>query len=314
MKLKKLYHLSLLGIIAGFLTIGCGGTSKMAPANAETVKLQWKISPEDTLKYKTIMNDIGEQKLEMNFGGMFDKLFDSIPEKDKLFGKDFFNKLQKSFNDTDFITLLTDSKYFDNTVDIAMYTVADNPFLSNNNDKDDNEAEKKEDEDMFVKLLKKMMRGIMLRGNVYKTGGLQSFWLKSGQKNLVSLFFELPDKELKVGDKWTLDNVNLISFDQNFICEKADKKNVVILSDIITENNEKIAVIDYDIYEYAEGIFENPFLDNKVDTKMKMVYKAQAKFSITQGKWVSYTGIMSLDATGFLDSKQKKKFALIEIE
>ena len=45
---------------------------------------------------------------------------------------------------------------------------------------------------------------------------------------------------------------------------------------------------------------------------MKFIYKAQAEFSVDKGKWVSYNGIMSLNASGFMNSVQKKKFALIE--
>jgi hypothetical protein len=156
----------------------------------------------------------------------------------------------------------------------------------------------------------------MLRGSVYKNGSLHSFWMKNNQKNLLSLFFELPNKELKKGDSWILSNVNFIGNDHNFICKKAEKKNQITLTDIRKLNGETIAVIDYNILEYVFGDFNTPaFLGNEAGSKkteMKFIYKAQAEFSVEKGKWISYNGIMSLDASGALNSVQKKKFALIE--
>ena len=64
-----------------------------------------------------------------------------------------------------------------------------------------------------------------------------SFWVKSSQKNLIAIFFQLPAKPVKIGDKWSLD-INLIANDQNFECDSAYKINEVTLTDIKKVNGE----------------------------------------------------------------------------
>ena len=45
-------------------------------------------------------------------------------------------------------------------------------------------------------------------------------------------------------------------------------------------------------------------------TMMKITHQAIAEFSVDKGRWISYDGIMSLDATGFMTAKKKTKFTL----
>ena len=311
MKLPKTFSLLILAVAMSILTLNCSNTSiknseKTKVNNGKTVRLKWKIDKEQDIRYETIMNDIIDPSFDMNFGGIFDKLLDSTSGNKKEM-KNFFKKFQNMFNDTQFITVLSNSDHFDNVFDITMST------KPKEDTKEDNDSSN-DASDIMSKMMQKMTKGVMLRGSLYKDGGLQSFWNKNAQKNLVSLFFELPAKDLSIGDTWTLSNVNLLQFDQNFVCEKAQKKNIITLTEIIEEDGNQIALIDYDILEYVYGVFENPFQNKKINTKMRMVYKAQAKFSITKGRWVGYTGIMSIDASGIMNSKQKKKFALIEVE
>ncbi len=258
--------------------------SSTIPENpAEEIELKWKMSAKPIV-YKTIMNDIGESTFEANFGGLFDKLRDSTKSSQK----EFMNKLKGMYENTSLKTVLTRSKDFQGVFDIEMI------------------ADDKKEKNSFL-------QGTVLRGSMYENGTLHSFWLKNAQKNLISLLFELPGKPLKKGDSWTLDNVNFIGNDQNFVCRKASKTNKITLSDILLRNGETIAIIDYDIYEYVSGEFSMALLDKKSEpTTMEFIYRGQAEFSVEKGKWVTYNGIMSLDATGIMTSKQKQQFALIE--
>ena len=142
----------------------------------------------------------------------------------------------------------------------------------------------------------------------------QSFWINNNQKNLVSIFFELPTHPVKVGDTWKLD-INLIGNDQNFTCDSSYKMNEVTLTDIKNVNGEKIAVIKYDIVEYVKGIFNTPSFmggDGAQNTMMRFSHQAIAEFSVDKGRWVSYDGIMSGNTTGLMTSSNKTKFALIQ--
>ena len=299
MKKKTIYGIITAMSMSLFLIIACSNTAKPTTAS-NGINLEWKVPQNDSISFKTVMTEIGESTFEMDFGGLFGDLNDST----KTSQNDFFKKFKNAFNNTNLVTFLSNSTDFEDVIDIEMVTE------DKKTDKDDSAEDEKE------KMMNSMMKGTMLRGSVYSNGSLHSFWMKSSQKNLLSLFFELPNKELKKGDTWTLSNVNFIGNDQNFICKKAEKRNIITLTDIKKSNGETIAVIDYDILEYVSGDFNTPaFFGNEAESKkteMKFIYKAQAEFSVEKGKWISYNGIMSLDASGALNSVQKKKFALIE--
>lgn len=300
---KLIYGITSTILLSTLVLIACSNTSDKSNSTENGIELNWKLSDNDSLSYKTVMTEIGESSFEMDLGGLFDKITDSTKTDKDQFGKDFFNKLKDQYNNTNLLTILSNSIDFKDVINIEM--VAEQ--------KDNKEDEEK---DEMKKMMNSMMKGTMLRGSVYKNGSLHSFWMKNSQKNLLSLFFELPNKPVSKGETWTLNNVNFIGNDQNFICRKAEKRNIITLSDIKGIEGQTIAVIDYDILEYVSGDFNSPaFFGNEGENKtttMKFIYKAQAEFSIDEGKWISYNGIMSLDASGVINSVQKKKFALIE--
>jgi hypothetical protein len=306
---KLIYGITSAILLSTFVLIACSNTSSKSNSNSTKngIELNWKLSENDSISYKTVMTEIGESSFGMDLGELFDKITDSTKTDKDQFGKDFFNKLKDHYNSTNLLTILSNSVDFKDVITIEMVL--------------EEKANKKEDveEDeanQMKKIMNSMTKGTMLRGSIYKNGALHSFWMKSSQKNLLSLFFELPEKPINKGDTWTLDNVNFIGNDQNFICRTAEKKNLITLIDIKEVEGETIAVIDYDILEYVSGDFNSPaFFGNEGGNKattMKFIYKAQAEFSVDKGKWVSYNGIMSLNASGFMNSVQKKKFALIE--
>src|SRR5690606_18646859 len=109
-----------------------------------------------------------------------------------------------------------------------------------------------------MEALQSMYQGVVLRGSVYETGPIHSFWVKNDQKNLIALFFQLPENPVKIGDKWSLE-VNFIGNDQTFVCDNAYKTNEVTLTDIKEVNGEKIAVLEYNLIEFVEGSVEAPF-------------------------------------------------------
>jgi len=304
--MNKLFYLATFIISMSFLlVVACSNTNNktISESSEEGIELKWKLSKIDSIKYKTVMTQIGESTFEMDYGDFFNNLIDSTETEKEDSSKEFFKKLKDSYTNTNLITILSNSMDFKSVINIE--TIAE--------EQKENKPNKKDDVD---NMMNSLMKGTMLRGSVNSNGSLHSFWVKRAQKNLLSLFFELPNKTIKKGDTWTLYNVNLIGNDQNFICKKAEKRNIITLSDIKKSNSETIAVIDYDIMEYVQGDFNTPaFFGNESSTKkttMKLIYKAQAEFSVEQGKWISYNGIMSLDANGVINSVQKQKYALIE--
>jgi len=272
----------------------------------QTVDLKWKIGKNEELNYLTVMSDIDTSSIEMDFGGLFNALSDSTGnglEK----SKDLFKKINDAFKNQDFVTTLTNKN--NGVIDIVMKTKPKENIKEENIDTSDSkEAE-------VLKMTQSMTQGVMLRGSVYETGGIHSFWVKSAQKNLIALFFELPPKSVKVGDKWSLD-INLITNDQNFDCDTSYKINEVTLADIKKINGETVAVLKYNIVEYVKGNFNTPtFMGSEggqKETMMKFTHQGIAEFSVDKGRWLSYDGIMSLEATGVMTANKKTKFTLID--
>ena len=285
----------LLIIVFGLLTITTFG---------QTVDLKWKIGEKEKLNYLTVMSDIDTSKVEMNFGDFF-KTFSDSTRKGLSETKDLFKELNKAMQNVDYISTLTTKG--NGIIDIVMTTRPREKNKEVANDTTDSKSNE------FLKMIQSMNQGVMLRGSVYSTGGIHSFWVKSNQKNLISTFFELPTKPVKVGDTWKLD-ISLIANDQNFNCDSSYKINEVTLTDIKKDKGETIAVIKYNIVEYVNGTFISPSFmggGGKQKTMMKFTHQAIAEFSVDKGRWISYDGIMSLDATGVMTAKKKTKFTLI---
>ncbi len=244
----------------------------------QTVDLKWKIGENEKLSYATAMRDIDTSSVEIDFGGLFKSLSDSSSNGLKE-SKDFFNKINDAFKNLDYVTTL--SSQDDGVIDIVMSTQPKENTPETEIDSTGNkEAE-------MLKMMQSMNQGVMLRGSVYETGDIHSFWLKNSQKNLIAIFFQLPTKPVKVGDKWALD-INLIANDQNFKCDSAFKINEVTLIDIKKVDEETVAILKYNIVEFVNGDFNSPsFFGNeggKKETMMKFSHQGIAEFSIDKGR------------------------------
>lgn len=272
----------------------------------QTVDLKWKIGENEKLNYATVMSDIDTSAIEIDFGGLFKSLSDNTKSGIKE-SKDFFKKFNDAFKNLDYITTLSTEE--DGVIEIIMTTRPKENVKEAEIDSTDSKEAK------ILKMMQSMNQGVMLRGSVYETGDIHSFWVKSNQKNLIALFFQLPKNPVKIGDKWSLD-VNLIANDQNFKCDSAYKINEVTLTDIKKVDGETVAVLKYNIVEYVSGDFNSPsFFGNKggkKKTMMKFSHQGIAEFSIEKGRWITYDGILSMEASGLMTTNKKTKFTLIK--
>lgn len=286
------------------LTLGLFAITAFGQQSKKVV-LNWKINPDETLSYKTVMNEIDTSSIEFNFGGLFNALSDSTIEN-TIKAHQLSKELNKSFGNIDLVSNLTSKK--NGIIDIVVQTRAkENVEKVGSDTLDDKMSE-------MMKLMQSMSQGVMLRGSVYETGGIHSFWVNSDQKNLISLFFELPQNPVKVGDSWGLE-INLLAIDQNFECDSAYKVNKVTLTDLKIENGETVAVLKYDIIEFVDGTVNMPTFMGKggpIKTMMKFTYQAVAEFSIEKGRWIAYDGIMEIETNGYMRSRMKKKYTLRE--
>lgn len=268
--------------------------------NKNEVDLNWKIQPSETLSYKTVMTEIDTSAVQFNFGNLYEALVDSSDNKVKE-AKDLFKQLNESLQNIDLVTELTTDG--DGIVDIEMKTLPKEPVSKTDTTK----------VSAMLKMMQSVSQGVVLRGSVYDTGDIHSFWVKSDQKNLIAIFFQLPTKPVKLGDSWQLD-VDLIGNDQNFECDSAYKINKVTMVDLKEQNGEKIAVLKYKVEEFVDGIFNSPAMfgsGGPTPTTMHLTFQAMAEFSIDKGRWISFDGIMGLSSSGVMQANSKKNFSLI---
>ena len=195
--------------------MGCIGILFAATAlaqNGKTVLLKWKLPPAKNFTYNMVMQTIDTTK--------FTEYTLSPEELSNLFGsstafklpetKQFFSSLSKTFQNIDFSLKLKENEH--GYVDLEMVSKDKQDAAANKTDNTENVITE------FPKMMKKLEGNIVLRGAVNHDGSIQSFYTKNEQRNLLAIFFELPKKEVSVGDTWPL-AVNLISMDQHFTCE-----------------------------------------------------------------------------------------------
>ncbi|HLP94896.1 MAG TPA: hypothetical protein VK168_12715 [Saprospiraceae bacterium] len=272
----------------------------------QTINLKWKIEKNETLNYLTEMSEIDTATYKAELGKILKSLSDSTVSGLKE-SKKLFKKFDEEFKNQNYIFTLSNKG--EGVVDIVMVSKPKEQVKESKSDTTNHPLKG------FQKMTESLTKGVLLRGSVYETGGIHSFWVKSSQKNLISTFFELPKKPVKVGDKWSLD-INLISNDQSFVCDTSYKINEVTLAAIRETKEDTIAVLKYNIVEYVEGNFESLSSLKQgvtnIKTTMKFHYQGISEFSIAKGRWISYNGIMGLESTGALKARQKSKFTLSE--
>ena len=257
----------------------------------ETVDLKWKIT--DTVTYKTVIKETVVEENAMQSEN--DSISDRIT--------DFFKEMQDRISNLKYETKLFPDQ--NGNVDIAVMI----------------KEEENSTKDTLFSTISEIKGNVVLRGKVNPDGEVLSFYYNKEQNNLTALLFELPNKPVKIGDKWSL-NVEMISMDPAFKADSVYKKNEVRLKDVITINKDKIAIIEYDLKEYVSGEFskeiKSMFSQDQINKTFKEVsHKAISEFNITKGMWLKYEGIMEVK-TNFsiigLGGNNKTEFRLEPLE
>ena len=150
-----------------------------------TVFLKWKLKPGEVLGYKTEMREIdtaNHQDFDMSglWGSIHGKDTSKLADLRKI-----MSKLNKEIQNFEMVTQLTEKHK--GVITVEMMAV--------DNEKGIPEIKAKNAQDSLKnigKLLSMLTTGVKLRGSVNEDGSIQSFYTKNDQRNLLSIFFELP--------------------------------------------------------------------------------------------------------------------------
>jgi hypothetical protein len=272
--------------------------------NKVTVKLNWKIGKNDTLSYKTIIDETLDESSKNEFDSLMKSLFtDSLSMQFLTVQQQIINSSQNSV----FRSNLTSKG--NGVVDIVIMPMP----------KEEMEKTVPDSMTMLIDLMKTMNSGPIVSGSVNATGGIQSFWVNNVQKNILALLFELPTKSVKIGDTWSID-FNYFQNNPSFKCDSSFKTNKVTLKEIKKINGENIAILKYEIIEFVQGLDDLTSIDRSNDTPsfkliptkttMKCSYEAVGEFSIDHGNWVSYKGTLRCEGQG--QNNMTTKYTLIK--
>lgn len=265
----------------------------------QTYDLKWKIQRDKPIAYKTAMENIDESNLSensFNAEDFINAFSDSVD-----FKFDEFNDLFEAINNfqNDYSTITTLTRNDKGIIDVKLIPVKNDTAINM--------------PDSIADFISKAFSGVQLRGKINENGGIESFYMKKEQMNLLAMMFELPTKPVKIGDIWTI-QASFISNDQNFICDDYRMHHEIELIDVKNIEGDTIAFIKYDLQYYVNGEFNNPFYGNATPTMMEMNFNAIAEFNITKGKWKNYDGIMLMRSTGFMNYDTKQRFKLVELD
>jgi hypothetical protein len=168
--------------------------------------------------------------------------------------------------------------------------------------------------DAMNQLMEAMEGTIQLRGELTSEGEIASFWLEQKQLNLLSMLFEMPIGPVNVGDTWELE-VRCISMGNGFIVENASRTNLVEFTEVSTTSDGRlVAVLNYLISESVEGSFDSPFSAEPSPASMTCLYTGQGRFLIAEGRWEQFSGQLSMQSSGFMDSNSTNQFTLIPLD
>jgi hypothetical protein len=268
--------------------------------NNQPVLLKWKLKPNEVISYKTTMEEANPAVNTFDMSGAMKAM--GADSANVSGARDMMKKLSAAMKPTSMVTRLTEKRK--DIIDIELTTKNDNKSLFPGVDSTN----------MMADFFMKMANGVMLRGSIHDDGTIASFYTKTEQKNIIALFFELPGKAIKQGDSWPL-SVNLVTADQNFKCDSSYHKNEVTAIRFENINGDRVVTLKYDIVEFIKGDFALPSPAgevSKVPTTMKMTFQGLASFSIENGKWLTYNGLLTYDSTGIMQANSKQNYALVE--
>lgn len=193
----------------------------------EPVWINWRISDNEIIAYKTTMSELEESKFQSD--DYFKSLLDSLGVKDEANQLDLDELAKALKKQSENFELISTLQNVNDLIYVRIIRKAKDATRTSS-----------------TGILGDMTNGIQFRGYLSKEGSIYSYYLKNQQKNILAILFQLPEKKVKVGDSWTVDS-QWFSNDQTFKCDKAERISKVTLKDLKIVKKDTIALISYNI-------------------------------------------------------------------
>ena len=154
---------------------------------------------------------------------------------------------------------------------------------------------KDELEEITRDIVRRKENRYILIGDLLTSGELLSFYLHRPQKNMMSLLFHLPKKEISINDSWSIP-VNLTTIGTQFFPSKLERVNKVVVDEIVQlKNGQSVAKLFYVIAERVAGEYDFGPKEEKIALDITISFLAYAEFNIDKGQWIKMTAITFQD-------------------
>ena len=263
--------------------------SSVVSCNNEKYHLRWKIDANQPVYYKLITTSKDDAKLNFEINN---EPIDSLEMAKEML------KALSSMNEMEAFIILQKNENEDIDFKWAMH----NP-----------NANKKPEDMSLADAMALMMQVVSLEGTIDNSGKLLSDNLQQRQKNLVNIYCQLPPKAVAIGDSWKVD-VELIDNLSLYPESEIENYNKVTLEDVKEINGQRIAFIEYDIFQSVETKIKNPFTGKEEENYMSYSFQVKAEFDIVKGKWIKFKETKSTERTGFVESKQEQQIELVRVK
>lgn len=267
--------------------------SCFSQSSEKTYQLKWKISKEEIIPYQ--IETINLEDVKFDPSQLFSAFDDSIDNKKNKKELKELNELLKNLNDSQ-----------KNIKQVATIENQGNLLYARIFIRKEPSSKKNSKPENFNDL----MQGIQLRGLLNPNGSIYSYFLEIRQKNLLALYFQLPDKWIKVGDSWPLD-IQWFTANYTFLCDSVNKTNSIKLESVYETASDTIAVLNYKYSEYLSGKTEIPFNNTKRSSLMTIDCSGLLEFNITKGRWEKYNLIVMSKSSGLQNSSSKQLIKFI---
>jgi hypothetical protein len=250
----------------------------------EQYKLKWKLPSGDVLIYKIQMETIDSLSsvTEENMRILVDMVATMYDDSVKVpvTSNDLYQGLVRQLNMLNYFSILRNGSNEQIKIDFITKQVT--------------EYEKTRYLDIFNKFVRKAS----FKGTLDNKGKLISEEGGDVFDPKINILFELPSEPVGVGDTWSL-NIkppkHTLSKNQ-----KDSILNKVTFTDLSVDDGDTIAILNYQL--------QSPDKSGNI-----IRFSGKVKFSITQGKWLEYTGVLSQKTSGLLPMNHVQKIKLNEI-
>jgi hypothetical protein len=150
----------------------------------------------------------------------------------------------------------------------------------------------------------KIVEGVSIDADVDHTGIVNSIDVSERQENLLALLFQIPDKPVKIREKWP---IHIALLDEGIAGENSNvnEENFARIIQVRQNGNRKIAVLEYKIYHTVSGIYTNPLTGKLEKGQFAIGFKGKSEFDITAGRLRQFKGVLYASQYGSFVQESK---------